>query len=166
MDSLAVAALQTRKAVDAIITPFGKHVLSAPSQDKVDFGRTATVALPFRGDVVHKIHLCFRLPELTLEETSGSSYLGWTNTIGYSMIDSVQVRMGDVPIHEPSGVFLDIMRRWILRPTTMTRYCAGNRSTSTQITIRVTWRKFADVATYDGNVVPPPVEILGTAELV
>ena len=75
------------------ITPFAKNTLMIPFNEKVSFGKTITATVPFLGDLVHTLHLYFRLPQLS-PPPPGSTYLGWVNSIGYAMIESVQIRIG------------------------------------------------------------------------
>jgi hypothetical protein len=89
------------------ITPFAKHSIMVSFNEKVDFGRTITATIPFMGDLVHTVYLYFRLPQLT--PPPGSTYLGWTNTVAYAMIESVQIRINDSIIDQTNGLFMEIM---------------------------------------------------------
>jgi hypothetical protein len=88
-------------------TPFAKNTVMIPFNERVDFGRTITATVPFLGDVLNTVHLYFRLPQLT--PTEDSTYLGWTNTIGYAMIESVQVRIGETIFDSHNGLCMEIM---------------------------------------------------------
>jgi hypothetical protein len=90
------------------ITPYAKHTIEVPFNEKVDFGRTLTATLPLMGDLVHTIHLHFRLPQLS-PPPPGSNYLGWVNSIGHAMIESIQLRIGETTIDTHTGLFMEIM---------------------------------------------------------
>jgi len=90
------------------ITPFAKNTIMFPFNEKVDFGRRITASIPAQGDLVHTIHLYFRLPQLS-PPPSGSTYLGWVNTVGYAMIEYVEFRLGETVIDRHSGQFMDVM---------------------------------------------------------
>lgn len=90
------------------ITPFAKHTVYIPFNEKVDFGRTITAVIPYLGDLLHTVHLYFRLPQLS-PPPPGSNYIGWVNCIGYAMIETVQIRIGETIFDEHDGLFMEIM---------------------------------------------------------
>src|SRR6478609_3985915 len=90
------------------ITPFAKHTIYIPFNENVDFGRTITTTVPYLGDILHTVHLYFRLPQLSLPPV-GSNYIGWVNSIGYAMIESVQIRIGETIFDEHNGLFMEVM---------------------------------------------------------
>lgn len=90
------------------ITPYAKHTIEVPFNEKVDFGRTITASLPFMGDLIHTIHIHFRLPQLS-PPPPGSNYLGYVNSIGHAMIESIQLRIDDTVIDTHTGLFMEIM---------------------------------------------------------
>jgi hypothetical protein len=89
------------------ITPFAKNTIMIPFNEKVTFGKTITATVPYTGDVLNTVYLYFRLPQLTPPE--GSTFLGWTNTVGYAMIESVEVRIGETVFDRHNGLFMEIM---------------------------------------------------------
>lgn len=90
------------------ITPFAKHTIMVPFNEKVAFGKTLTATVPFLGDLVHTMYLYFRLPQLS-PPPSGSTFLGWTNSVGYAMVESVQIRIGETIIDQQNGLFMEVM---------------------------------------------------------
>lgn len=90
------------------ITPYAKHTINVPFNEKVDFGKTITATVPLMGNLLHSMHLYFRLPQLS-PTPPGSTYLGWVNSVGYAMIDSVQLRIGETVIDEHNGLFLEVL---------------------------------------------------------
>ena len=90
------------------ITPYAKHTVEITFNEKVDFGKTITANIPYLGDLIHTIHLHFRLPQLS-PPPPDSKYLGWVNAIGYAMIDRVEVRIGETVIDTHTGLFMEIL---------------------------------------------------------
>lgn len=88
-------------------TPYARNTTIVPFNEKVRYGKTLSATIPYVGDLVQNLHLFFRLPALPLPV--GSSYVGYTNTIGYAMIDSVELRIGEQVILTRTGLFLEIM---------------------------------------------------------
>lgn len=88
-------------------TPYAKNATIVPFNEKVGYGKTISAVVPYVGDLVQNIRLYFRLPALPLP--IGSTYVGYTNTIGYAMIESVEMRIGEQVIISRSDVFLDCM---------------------------------------------------------
>jgi len=89
------------------ITPFAKHTTMLPFNEKVDFGRTLTITIPSLGDLVNSIYLYFQLPPLTLPP--GSTFVGYTQSIAYAMIESVEIRIGEQTIDRQTGLFMEVM---------------------------------------------------------
>ena len=89
------------------ITDFAVRPEILQFNERVDFGKLLTVDIPFVGDLVHKMNLYFKLPLLLPAE--GSSYAGWTNTIGYAMIEYVEVLIGNMVIDRHTGLFMEVM---------------------------------------------------------
>lgn len=89
------------------MTPFAKNTAYIPFQEKVDFGKTISAEIPHLGDLMNSIYLYFRLPPLNI--TPGSNYTGWTQAIGYAMIDSVEVRIGETKIDSTTGLFMEVL---------------------------------------------------------
>lgn len=88
-------------------TPYAKNSTIVPFNEKVAYGKTLTATIPYVGDLLQSASLYFRLPALPLP--LGSSYVGYTNTIGFAMIESVELRIGEQVIVSRTDVFLDTM---------------------------------------------------------
>ena len=88
------------------ITPFAKHTTIISFNEKVDYGRTISATIPCEGgDLAGAMHIWFNLPPLTLPP--GSTFVGYTQTIGYAMIEYVEIRIGETVIDRHSGVALE-----------------------------------------------------------
>lgn len=89
-------------------TPYAKNSTIVSFNEKIGYGKTLTAVVPPNaGDLIQDIRLFFRLPALPLP--MGSTYIGYTNTIGHAMIESVELRIGEEIIVSRSGVFLDCL---------------------------------------------------------
>jgi hypothetical protein len=72
---------------------------------EVDFGKNWSVTIPKQGDYLNKLFLYIKLPKLT--KTSGN-YAGWTNSLGYTLMNSVTLKIGGNIIDKRYGLFLEI----------------------------------------------------------
>src|SRR5690242_12006415 len=87
--------------------PYATNTISVPFGEKVGFGKTISATIPDAGDLLQDIHLSFRLPALSLPP--GSTFVGYTNAVGYAMIDTVELRIGEKVIVSRTGLFLEVM---------------------------------------------------------
>ncbi len=89
-------------------TKYAKNVEAIHFNETVDFGKTGTISIPLSsGHLLHKLRLFLRLPPLVRPEDS--TYIGWTQTVGYAMIDYVEFLVDDVGICKMPGTFLEVM---------------------------------------------------------
>jgi hypothetical protein len=89
------------------ITPFAKHTTMLNFNEKVDFGRTLTVKFPYLGDLLSSATIWFQLPPLSLAPQS--TYTGWVQTVGYAMVDTVEIWFGDSLIDRQTGRAMEMM---------------------------------------------------------
>lgn len=73
--------------------------------EQVDFNKKISVTLPKRADMLSSISLYFTLPGL--QKTSGK-YVGWTNSVGHAIIETIELEIGNRLIDKHYGVFLEI----------------------------------------------------------
>src|SRR5947208_14602351 len=73
--------------------PFAKNTTTVNFNEKFDFGKLLTLTLPRVAPLVNTMYLYFRIPPLSLPVAS--TYFGWTNAIGYAMIEYIEVRIGE-----------------------------------------------------------------------
>ena len=66
-----------------------------------DFGKRVTCIIDKKADMLSDIMLELELPTL-------KTYVSWTNSIGYYIIDWVELQFGGEPIDRISGDLLDI----------------------------------------------------------
>ena len=92
------------------ITPFSKNTVPVYFTDIVDFGKIVTASFPYSGDLINYVVLYFTLPQLDMSDIpAGSTYLNWTNAIGYSMIEYVEVLLGEFVISRQTGELMEIL---------------------------------------------------------
>lgn len=71
----------------------------------VDFGKQVTFEIKKVGDFLKNAYFTFSLPALT--QTSGTM-CGWTNGVGYAIIDYAEIRINGVFINRRYGMFMMI----------------------------------------------------------
>lgn len=84
-----------------------KVTLAHQFVENVDFAKTLTVEFNPNADFLSAIQIYFRLPALSVPP--GSTFIGWTQTVAYAMIETVELRIGDTTIVEQPGYFLEVM---------------------------------------------------------
>ena len=71
-----------------------------------DFGRKVTCTISRNGDLVNNMYLQATFPTVT--DNSGALWTGWTNSLGYSLIKSIELEIGGQKIDKHYGEWLDI----------------------------------------------------------
>ncbi|KAJ3235392.1 hypothetical protein HDU78_005243 [Chytriomyces hyalinus] len=89
------------------VTPSTQVTSQLIFNERVDFGKRLTCTIPCLGDLLAGLTLSIQLPALSTP--TGSTYIGWTNSIGYAMIETVQFLIGDTVVDEHSGRGMEIM---------------------------------------------------------
>jgi hypothetical protein len=74
-------------------------------ESEVNFNKKFHIHIPRRGDYLSNIALYFKLPQLI--KTSGT-YAGWTNNIGSSLIEYIELSINDLLINRIYGEYIDI----------------------------------------------------------
>lgn len=70
-----------------------------------DFGHQMVYTIKKTADFLKSVHFSFTLPILS---RSSGTYAGWTNGIGYAIIDTVDIKINDLKIDTLYGLFLAI----------------------------------------------------------
>jgi hypothetical protein len=73
--------------------------------EDANFGKKITLTFPRRADLLSKVYFYFKLPALTKID---GSYAGWTNNLGHSIIDYVELEIGTRTISKYYGLYIDI----------------------------------------------------------
>lgn len=73
--------------------------------EDVNFGKKISITMPRTGDLLYKMYFCFELPALI--KTSGS-YCSYTNSIAFSIIDYIDLEIGNQLVSRHYGLFLEI----------------------------------------------------------
>ena len=76
--------------------------------EDVSFGKTLHVDIPAFGDLMHKTYLYFKLPALPI--AAGSTFTGWTNSVGAAMIDEIEFMVGSAVIASISGLWIEALQ--------------------------------------------------------
>lgn len=84
---------------------FSSETVSLDFNESVDFGKKLTMVIPRKGDFLHRLHIDLTLPALT--ETNGT-FAGWTNSVGHSIIQYVDIEIGNQIIDRHYGLFMEI----------------------------------------------------------
>lgn len=73
--------------------------------EDANFDKMITINVPRRADFLSNLHFCFTLPPLV--KTDGT-YAAWTNSIGHTLIDYVEIEIGGYTVDKHYGLFLEI----------------------------------------------------------
>lgn len=92
---------------------FAIERIRVTSKNGVQFGKQVTFEIKKLGDFLKKVYFQFTLPALTV--TSGE-YAGWTNGIGYSIIDYADLKINGVFIDRRYGLFIMIWNQLTSNP--------------------------------------------------
>ena len=87
------------------IPNFAQHKTMQQFTEAIGFGKTVTINIENFGDLLSGLELYIRLPPLPL--ASGSTYTGWTNSVGYVMIDTVEFVVGGVTLVRQTGLMME-----------------------------------------------------------
>jgi hypothetical protein len=82
---------------------FAVERININADDIVDFGKPATFKVKKLGQFLKKTYFCFTLPPLTL--TSGT-YASWTNSIGYAIIDYIDLKINGLKVDTMYGLYM------------------------------------------------------------
>ncbi|KAJ3026774.1 hypothetical protein HDV00_011595, partial [Rhizophlyctis rosea] len=72
----------------------------------IAFGKTLTVTLPHRADLLHEVSIMMVLPPLT--PTTGSTYAGYAQCTIYAIIETVELLMNEQVVNSRTGLDLEI----------------------------------------------------------
>ena len=81
---------------------FAIERIKITSKNKIQFDKQITFEIKKLGDFLKKVYFEFSLPILT--PTSGT-FAGWTNGIGYAIIDYVDIKINNVFLDRRYGLF-------------------------------------------------------------
>ena len=78
------------------ITPHAISNQSVIFNEPFDFGKTVTATFPTTADLLHTLYFYIELPTLAL--APGSTFTNWTQSVGYALIESIELLMGNVRV--------------------------------------------------------------------
>ncbi len=88
------------------ITPYAVSNQSVIFNEPFDFGRTLTATIPNTADLVNKMYFYVKLPGLAV--APGSSYTNWTQSVGFAMIETIELLFGNVRVDMRTGESMEI----------------------------------------------------------
>lgn len=92
---------------------FAIERIKITSKNKIQFGKQITFEIKKLGDFLKKVYFEFSLPSLT--PTSGT-FAGWTNGVGYAIIDYVDIKINNVFLDRRYGLFMMIWNQLTSNP--------------------------------------------------
>jgi len=118
------------KSVYKRFTHFAEEVVDLPYNEgsKEFVSRKLTCTIPKRADLLGKLYFDIELPALTIP--SGSTYVHWTNSLGFAMIKDVQIEIGGYVIDKHYGEWMYIWHELVTKiPTNEDDPMTGGYST-------------------------------------
>lgn len=83
------------------------HTANLHSIDTFDFGKTVTIDIPpEHGHLLHKMSVYVKLPPLPI--APGSTYTGWTNAVGYALIEQADFVIGSLSVARLTGLWMEV----------------------------------------------------------
>jgi|SaaInlStandDraft_1057018.scaffolds.fasta_scaffold00358_5 hypothetical protein len=89
-------------------TNFSMELVENHVDGKAAFGQKLQCKLRRIGDLVHQIYIKIKLPKLQTFQGENNIYTSWVNAIGYSMINYVEIQIGDRVIDRHYGQWMNI----------------------------------------------------------
>jgi hypothetical protein len=86
-------------------TNFSMESIEQVANGAADFGRKVTATISRNGDLIHKIYLRVKLPQVTVP---AATQFRWLNWVGHILIKSVEIEIGGQRIDKHYGDFLHI----------------------------------------------------------
>ncbi|AUF82093.1 major capsid protein [Tetraselmis virus 1] len=80
-----------------------------------DFGKRVTCTLSRNGDLIHKIWLWVKLPQVTVDGSTTTEFR-WLNFIGHLLIDWVEFEIGGQRIDKQYGEWMQVYSELSLKP--------------------------------------------------
>lgn len=88
------------------ITRYARNTTVENFNEVVNFSRTVTCNLPYQGDFLGSISLEIELPSLDIP--SDSTYATWTNSIGFALIEQIDIYIGEILIDRQDGLIMEM----------------------------------------------------------
>ena len=86
-------------------TKFALELMDNPFEGEVDFGTTSRCIIQRRGDLIRNIYLRIELPALN---TAATSNVGYSDSIGHSIIEYADLIIGGQTIERITGEYMEI----------------------------------------------------------
>ena len=95
-------------------TNFSMETIEQTFNGNPDFGKKVTCTLSRNGDLIHKIWLWVKLPQVDL--SGGTTEFRWLNFIGHLLIEWVEFEIGGQRIDKQYGEWMQIYSELSLKP--------------------------------------------------
>ena len=83
------------------IEPIKQHF-----KESVNFGKKISCKISNSGDLIGNTYLYFKLPPLSI--AAGSTYTGWTNSLGYSIIEYIELEINGIVIDKLYDISMEV----------------------------------------------------------
>ena len=97
-------------------TNFSMETIEQTFNGNPDFGKKVTCTLSRNGDLIHKIWLWVKLPQVSLGGNTGTNSFRWLNFLGHLLIDWVEFEIGGQKIDKQYGEWMQIYTELSLKP--------------------------------------------------
>ncbi len=97
-------------------TNFSMETIEQTFNGNPDFGKKVTCTLSRNGDLIHKIWLWVKLPQVVIGGSTGTTSFRWLNFLGHLLIDWVEFEIGGQKIDKQYGEWMQIYTELSLKP--------------------------------------------------
>ena len=87
--------------------PIARNPTTVLFNEPAFFGKTLTVSLPRVGDMINDTTLYIKLPQLNV--ATGSTYTGWCQSVGFAIIEYVEILIGEVVIDRHTDLSMEVL---------------------------------------------------------
>ena len=94
-------------------TNFSMEAIENTFSGQVDFGRKVTCTISRNGDLIHRMYVQVKLPDVTVPDTKTFNWVKW---VGHALIKSVTIEIGGQAIDKHYGEWLHIWNE-LTQPT-------------------------------------------------
>lgn len=84
---------------------FATEIVEISLNESVDFGKKIYANIPFKGHLLSKLYLKVKLPRL---EKIDGTFVSWTDSLGYALIDYIELEINGMVFDRLHGYFLDM----------------------------------------------------------
>lgn len=89
-------------------TNFSMELVENHVDGKLAFGQKIQCKLRRIGDLVHQVYIKVKIPKIQQYQGENNLYTSWVNALGYSMIEYIEIQIGDRVIDKHYGQWMNI----------------------------------------------------------